>query len=128
MPTTKSSQGYVERFYEARRAELLDEKDVTEKKMFGTTALCTHDKVFMFPWKETLVLKLPEETVNKLLTSKSGELFDRDTAARADMDCRVSEGQEAVAQTRRGRSAIRRGLVPTAERPKNLKAIAIPAH
>jgi hypothetical protein len=76
MPPSKPSQGYVERFYETHRAELLGEKAVTEKKMFGTTALCTHGKVFMFPWKESLVLKLPEERVNKLLASKSGELFD----------------------------------------------------
>jgi hypothetical protein len=76
MPTSKRAQSYVERFYETRRAELLGEKGVTEKKMFGTTALCTNGKVFMFPWKENLVLKLPEETVNRLLTSKSGELFD----------------------------------------------------
>lgn len=76
MRTTKSPQGYVERFYEARRAELLGQKAVTEKKMFGTTALCSNGKVFMFPWKKNLVLKLPEETVSKLLISKSGELFD----------------------------------------------------
>jgi hypothetical protein len=76
MPTTKPAQGYVQRFYEVRRAELLGDKTVTEKKMFGTTALCIKGKVFMFPWKESLVLKLPEETVNTLLTSKSGELFD----------------------------------------------------
>jgi hypothetical protein len=66
----------VQRFYEGRRAELLRQKAVTEKTMFGTTALCIQGKVFMFPWNENLVLQLPEERVKKLLTSKSGELFD----------------------------------------------------
>ena len=29
-----------------------------------------------FPWRDNLVLKLPENEVDKLLASKSGELFD----------------------------------------------------
>jgi|SRR5918992_4125610 hypothetical protein len=76
MPTTKASNIYVQRFYESLRAELLAKKAVTEKKMFGTAALCSNGKVFMFPWKETLVLKLPEDTVNKLVTTNQGQLFD----------------------------------------------------
>jgi hypothetical protein len=76
MPSRKSPSGDAETYYEARRAQLLRDNAVTEKKMFGTTALCIHGKVFMFPWRANLVLKLPEKEVDKLLASKSGELFD----------------------------------------------------
>lgn len=72
----RSSQGGAQRFFEAQRLELLRDDAVTEKKMFGTTALCIHGKVLMFPWKENLVLKLPEERAATLVDSKSGELFD----------------------------------------------------
>lgn len=76
MPAGRSTQTGVQRFFEAQRAELLRDKAVTEKKMFGTTALCIRGKVFMFPWKQNLVLKLREERVTALIASKSGELFD----------------------------------------------------
>jgi hypothetical protein len=66
----------VEDFYDKQRTTLLRRRDVTEKKMFGTTALCVRGKVFMFSWKENLVLKLPEEHVGRLLHAKRGEYFD----------------------------------------------------
>jgi TfoX/Sxy family transcriptional regulator of competence genes len=63
-------------FYGAQRAALLEDPNITEKKMFGTTALCIGGKVFMFPWKDTLVLKLPADVVEDLVSSGKGELFD----------------------------------------------------
>jgi hypothetical protein len=76
MSAGRSSSADVQKFFGLQRANLLREKAITEKRMFGTTALCVKRKVFMFPWKENLVLKLPEERVNKLLASQNGELFD----------------------------------------------------
>ncbi|HEY3208278.1 MAG TPA: TfoX/Sxy family protein [Actinomycetota bacterium] len=76
MAAPSSSPSDVQRFFELQRTKLLREKDITEKRMFGTTALCVHGKVFMFPWKENLVLKLPEERVSRLLASQNGEHFD----------------------------------------------------
>jgi hypothetical protein len=35
------------RFYQSQRAALLGDASITEKKMFGTTALCVGGKVFM---------------------------------------------------------------------------------
>ena len=63
-------------FYDAQRAALLVDPDITERKMFGTTALCIGGKVFMFPWKDALVLKLPADVVEELVASGEGELFD----------------------------------------------------
>lgn len=94
MPAGRSTQSGVQRFFEAQRAELLRDKAVTEKKMFGTTALCVSGKVFMFPWKDKLVLKLPEERVATLVASKSGELFDPG-------HCRTSKTWVAVSPSAR---------------------------
>jgi len=63
-------------FYKDQRAALQDDPDISEKKMFGTTALCVGGKVFMFPWEETLVLKLPASLVEELVTSGQALLFD----------------------------------------------------
>jgi TfoX/Sxy family transcriptional regulator of competence genes len=63
-------------FYGGQRSALLEDPNITERKIFGTTALCTGGKVFMFPWKDTLVLKLPADVVEELVASGKGELFD----------------------------------------------------
>ena len=47
MPSRKSPSGDAQTYYEARRTQLLRDKSVTEKKMFGTTALCIQGKVFI---------------------------------------------------------------------------------
>ncbi len=70
MQTRERSAGTAKGFYDSQRSKLLPEKSVTEKTMFGTTALCIGGKVFMFPWRETLVLKLPAESVERLVAPK----------------------------------------------------------
>lgn len=42
-------------------------------KMFGTIALCSNGKVFMFPWKSRLVFTIPEDRADEIIT---GEYFD----------------------------------------------------
>jgi hypothetical protein len=37
----------VDRLYQSQRAALLGDASITEKKMFGTTALCVGGQVFM---------------------------------------------------------------------------------
>lgn len=66
----------AQRFYDRQRATLLHDPSITEKKMFGTTAMCVDGKVFMFAWKETLVMKLPAPLVAELVAAGDGELFD----------------------------------------------------
>jgi TfoX/Sxy family transcriptional regulator of competence genes len=74
--TAARSQSESARFYEKQRSQMSRVPAITEKKMFGTTALCVRGKVFMFPWKERLVLKLPAERVDDLLASGNAKLFD----------------------------------------------------
>lgn len=75
MPTTVPD-GAVERFYQSERAALLADASITEKKMFGTTALCVGGKVFMFPWRGTLVVKIPAVQVDELIAAGHAERFD----------------------------------------------------
>lgn len=63
-------------FYAEQRGALLGDPVVTEKKMFGTTALCAGGKVFLFPWQDALVVKLPAAQVQELVAGGAAELFD----------------------------------------------------
>ena len=63
-------------FYAEHRISLLSDPSVTEKKMFGTTALCVGGKVFVFPWRDALVVKIPAAQVEDLVTAGAAELFD----------------------------------------------------
>lgn len=75
MPTVTPDSDAA-RFCERQRQTLLSDPSITEKKMFGTTALCAGGKVFMFPWKDTLVVKLPASQVDALIAAGHAELFD----------------------------------------------------
>lgn len=72
----KSSTTDAQTFFDTHKKKLLAEKDIIEKKMFGTIALCVKGKVFMFPWKNALVFKLPENKVEDIIASKKGKYFD----------------------------------------------------
>lgn len=63
-------------FFEPLTKKFLKETGVAEKKMFGTTALTFKGKVFAFPWKGNLILKLPQDRVMEIVSSKSGVYFD----------------------------------------------------
>jgi TfoX/Sxy family transcriptional regulator of competence genes len=63
-------------FYAGQRSALMGDPAVTEKKMFGTTALCAGGKVFLFPWKDTLVVKVPAAQAEELIAAGMAELFD----------------------------------------------------
>lgn len=63
-------------FYAEQRSALLGDPSVTEKKMFGTTALCASGKMFLFPWRDALVDKVPAARVEELIASGGAELFD----------------------------------------------------
>ena len=68
--------GAAASFYAQHRPALLGDHSVTEKKMFGTTALCAGGKVFPFPWKDALVVKIPAAQVQELVTAGAAEPFD----------------------------------------------------
>jgi hypothetical protein len=53
-------------FYAQQRSALLGDPSVTEKKMFGTTALCAGGKVLLFSWRDTLMVKTPAAQVQDL--------------------------------------------------------------
>lgn len=63
-------------FYRRQRAALADDAAISEKRMFGTFALCVAGKVFLFPWKDALVLKLPAPQVADLIATGDAALFD----------------------------------------------------
>jgi len=44
--------------------------------MFGTTALCAGGKVFLFPWRGALVVKIPAARVQELVTAGAAQPFD----------------------------------------------------
>jgi TfoX/Sxy family transcriptional regulator of competence genes len=71
-----SPDSEAQRFYERQRAAQLGQPAITEKKMFGTRALCVAGKVFMFAWREDLVLKIPANRVEELIASGQAKLFD----------------------------------------------------
>jgi TfoX/Sxy family transcriptional regulator of competence genes len=66
----------AERFCQSQYAALLGDASITQKKMFGTTALCVGGKVFMFPWRDTLVVKIPAAQVDELIAAGQAERFD----------------------------------------------------
>lgn len=43
--------------------------------MSGTTALCTGGKVFLFPWRDTVVVKIPAQA-GEFVASGAATLFD----------------------------------------------------
>ena len=49
---------------------------VTDAAVFYTTALFVGGEVFMFPWKDTLVVKIPAARVDELIASGQAKLFD----------------------------------------------------
>jgi hypothetical protein len=63
-------------FFEPIAKAFLKQEGVAEKKMFGTTALTIQGKVFAFPWKGKLVLKLSKGRVAEMVASKKGVYFD----------------------------------------------------
>ena len=44
--------------------------------MFGTTVLCARGKVFLFPWRDTVVVKVPAGQAGELVASGAAMLFD----------------------------------------------------
>jgi TfoX N-terminal domain len=74
--STAIPDSYADRFYQSQRAALLGDASITEKKMFGTTALCAGGKVFMFPWRDTLVVKIPASQVDELIAAAHAKRFD----------------------------------------------------
>lgn len=70
------SESDAAEFYAHQRQALASDSSITEKRMFGTTALCVNGKVAMFPWRENLVLKLPAERVDEMVGAGKGVLFD----------------------------------------------------
>src|SRR5215468_73964 len=62
--------------YAEHRMALLGDPSVTEKKMFGTTALCSGGNVFLFPGRDALVVKIPAAQVQELVTAGAAEPFD----------------------------------------------------
>lgn len=63
-------------FFDPIAKSFLKESNIAQKKMFGTTALTNKGKVFAFPWKGNLVVKLPKEQVAEIVASKYGIYFD----------------------------------------------------
>jgi TfoX/Sxy family transcriptional regulator of competence genes len=63
-------------FCQEQRSALLDDPLITEKKMFGTTALCVRGKVFLFPWQDAVVVKIPAAQAEELVASGDARLFD----------------------------------------------------
>jgi TfoX/Sxy family transcriptional regulator of competence genes len=63
-------------FCAEHRMALLGGPSVTEKKMFGTAALCVGGKVFLFPWRDALVVKIPAAQVQELVTAGAAEPSD----------------------------------------------------
>jgi TfoX/Sxy family transcriptional regulator of competence genes len=66
-----------------------DDPHVTQSKMFGSTALTIHGKVFAILYKGRLVLKLPKDRVEALVRSGQGDYFDPGHA-------RVSKGWVSI--------------------------------
>lgn len=73
---TKKLNTGAEALFEPLKKKFLGERGIGEKRMFGTTALTIRGKVFAFPWKGNLVLKLPQDKVLEVISFKKGIYFD----------------------------------------------------
>lgn len=64
--------------YAALAQSFADEPGVvlSEKKGFGSSALCVNDRIFAMLTKERLVVKLPRARVDALVASGDGERLD----------------------------------------------------
>jgi hypothetical protein len=92
-PTDESAAA---RLCRQQRSALQDDPAITEKQMFGTTALCAGGKVFLFPWKDALVAKLPAPQAERLVASGN-------TALSGPGHGRTSKTWVAVSAQPRGR-------------------------
>lgn len=63
-------------FCRQQRQALQGDPAISEKRMFGTTALCAEGKVFLFPWRDTVVVKIPAAQAGELVASGDATLFD----------------------------------------------------
>lgn len=62
--------------FESIATKLLTDETITRKKMFGSMGLSIGGKVFAMAVKGKLVVKLPRERVEKLISLGRGESFD----------------------------------------------------
>lgn len=71
-----SAKQDAEQLFASVVGAMLSEPKVTQSKMFGSTVLKVAGKVFAMLVKGKLVVKLPRERVEALISSKDGEHFD----------------------------------------------------
>jgi TfoX/Sxy family transcriptional regulator of competence genes len=69
------SDGHEDRFEQVTTA-LLKRKGVEQGKMFGSVGLKVNGKVFAMCVKDALVIKLPNERAQALVSSKKAKPFD----------------------------------------------------
>lgn len=62
--------------FESIAVKLLSDEAISRKKMFGSTGLSIGGKVFALLVKGKLVVKLPRERVDMIISSGKGEPFD----------------------------------------------------
>lgn len=72
----KQNQSSSDVMFESIVEKLSSERGVTQGRMFGSPVLKIKGKVFTFPMKGKLVLKLPKERVEEIVASKKGVYFD----------------------------------------------------
>jgi TfoX/Sxy family transcriptional regulator of competence genes len=65
-----------EELFKSITAKLLSDEAISRKKMFGSTGLSIGGKVFALLVKGKLVVKLPYERVETIISSGRGEPFD----------------------------------------------------
>ena len=80
-PTSKSSSpgSEPELLFEKLSAAFLGDPRITPSKMFGATGLMVGGKAFSMVYKGNLVIKLPKERVDALVSSGVGERFEPGT-------------------------------------------------
>jgi TfoX/Sxy family transcriptional regulator of competence genes len=66
----------AERRFESVIKALIGERGITQSRMFGSTGLTIHGKVFVILYKGRLVLKLPKDHVETLVQAGQGDYFD----------------------------------------------------
>jgi TfoX/Sxy family transcriptional regulator of competence genes len=71
-----AGEGAAVLFCRQQRQALKCDPAISEKKMFGTTVLCARGKVFLFPWRGTVVVKIPAGQADELVASGAATLFD----------------------------------------------------
>lgn len=90
-----TAQTATDRRFESVIETLGKEAGITQTRMFGSTGLKVHDKVFSMLFKGRLVVKLPKERADAIVAYGEGEYFDPGHGRKSKQWVAIGPGSKA---------------------------------